>query len=157
MPSVLLACCESFAVTSRFYTRAFGNLGVLPEIWVNFESDFIYLDWGDDGSGRRYDIEDISDEDLERIKHAVLYEKSEFIVRFGYESGEERLADVLSWLSNIETAVLSRFAPIHSAAETGDLTFKDPIKIGSSVFLTAMDYGDANKVFQDMEQGVSGK
>jgi len=92
---MLLACYESFAVASRVYIRAFGNLGVFLEVWANFESNFIYLDWGNEVSGWRYDIEDICNEYLQRIRYIVLFDSIGFIARSGYDCCKERLAEIL--------------------------------------------------------------
>lgn len=72
VPSVLLACHESFQVASRFYTRVFGSLGAFPEIWFNVKSDYMYLDWRTEmrsGSGRM--LKKLAREETERLRHII--------------------------------------------------------------------------------------
>ena len=44
VPGILLACRESFEVSSRVYSRAFGTLGGAPQTWFNYRRDTLYLD-----------------------------------------------------------------------------------------------------------------
>ena len=78
IPSILLVCRESFGVASKAYTRSFGSLGALPEIYFNFKLDTLYLDHKSSFSLCQIDPEamifpSITEGDLAKVEHLALH------------------------------------------------------------------------------------
>lgn len=44
LPSVLLACHESYSIASRAYTKSFSALGAIAQTWIGFKLDTLYLE-----------------------------------------------------------------------------------------------------------------
>ncbi|KAF4627906.1 hypothetical protein G7Y89_g10242 [Cudoniella acicularis] len=127
-PAILFVCRESFEVASKFYSRAFGSLGSFPEVWFNFESDYLYLDWGE-SSGMSYSPEDIPTEEAHKVRNLVLFKDDPRLACQGFRSTEAWLAYVLLYFPNVETVIISRMNGTHTSEESVELVFKDPIPI----------------------------
>jgi hypothetical protein len=101
IPSLLLACRESFSVASKVYTRSFSSLGALPQIYFNFQLDTLHIDHR---SYCEYFCDDIFEgildyfclDELAKIENFSLHESI-----LCYDQ-EEYLCQILSLLGNVQ-------------------------------------------------------
>lgn len=142
IPSILLACHESYSVAAQCYTRAFGTLGASPEIWFNFDSDYLYVDWG----GIRdpsYTADDILPEELARVRNLIIHQGARHLISSnppyrGSYTTEDAMARLLIQFPNVEAVVVSCLDPAYPKVESGNLILMDPIPIETHAFYDFM-------------------
>lgn len=106
IPSVLLACQESFEVASKVYSRVFVSLGAFPQTYFNFQQDTLYLDsnsvlghWSSDWNllGVTWTLKHLLGEsDLAKVKKLAVFWDKEVIRALG--DGGYQFVD---WLHNL--------------------------------------------------------
>lgn len=106
------------------YEQAFGEAGVLPTTWFNFEIDTLYLDWGygcPGGTHVDYVPTNFGDE-AKRVRHLALYQS---IGSHNYHrrDSEGWLCDILDVFSEMESlAFVDQF---HTLGESSDVSLID--------------------------------
>jgi hypothetical protein len=106
IPSLLLACRESFSVASKVYTRSFSSLGAVAQIYFNFELDTLHID---EDSYCEYFCDDVFDgildyicpDELAKIENLSLHES----VVEGFDQ-EGYLCDIVSRLGNVQNVYI---------------------------------------------------
>jgi hypothetical protein len=108
IPSLLLACRESFSIASKVYTRSFSSFGALPQIYFNFQLDTLHID---DYSFCEYFDEEIFEgildymcpDELAKIENLSLTER--VVECFDQE---DYLCDILSRFGNVRNLYLTQ-------------------------------------------------
>ncbi|CZR67492.1 uncharacterized protein PAC_17391 [Phialocephala subalpina] len=118
-PSILFVCHEAYKVASRSYKRAFSNKpgSSIPEVWLNFKIDFLYLGPeylgpkyigpGPSGSCHQERVifilqSELHPDDLSRIENLAIWWDSSVHGFNGPWTAEKYLADVLSHFGNVK-------------------------------------------------------
>ncbi|KAF4630024.1 hypothetical protein G7Y89_g8113 [Cudoniella acicularis] len=127
LTSLHLGTRESLGVLEMFYTRAFRSLFAPPIIWVNFETDMIYMDLGWP-KHLPYDLEDISSDTPDCIKHLILHRKlSRNHCPLLIQPFEGFLAFVMSFFPKLKSVTIDGLRLGHNRKDMGNLVVKDLI------------------------------
>ncbi|KAH8595078.1 hypothetical protein B0O99DRAFT_158032 [Bisporella sp. PMI_857] len=141
-PSVLLACRESYSVSSKFYTPSFAPAGSIPETYFDLQRDTLYLrfdtfalisdgDWyGNtmDELGWLYDSAN-----LKRVQNlAVLLDPDPDQIT--NTATPSKLATILFLFGNVKNliVVLSHFD--REGDDQGDILFMEPIDVANTCY-----------------------
>ncbi|KAL2074549.1 hypothetical protein VTL71DRAFT_8327 [Oculimacula yallundae] len=134
-PNLLLACKESYDVASKHYEQAFGTDHALPQIWFDFHTDVLYLD---------YDWPRISDlglSELEcgKVRHLAILETTVESFEFEIEELEDYedylSAFVLPEFPNLKRLTISKHGPFHTRKDAAHLLFADVGEPGDGMLL----------------------
>ncbi|KAF8866567.1 hypothetical protein BDZ45DRAFT_667829 [Acephala macrosclerotiorum] len=117
IPSLLLACKESYSIALKTYEKAFGTAYSSPNIWTNFTTDILFLTWGLEPNGTIYGVDQLEllrDEDLDRIHYLAIYIKNSE----GQLGLEDWVAMLMQWFAQVRIVYLVDRLPM---TREGDL------------------------------------
>lgn len=107
IPSLLLACHESFRVASKVYTKSFSALGSIAQTYFNFELDTLYLDLRTEAAGVEAIVQDVlpymCQDELAKVEKLAI---NRDLLTETMGSFENYLACILFFFSNVKTVYL---------------------------------------------------
>ncbi len=107
LPSLLLACHESFQVASKVYKKSFSALGSFAQTYFNFKLDTLYLDLHTEAAGIEAIVQDVlpymCHDELAKVEKLSI---NRDLLAETMGSFENYLACILFFFSNVKTVYL---------------------------------------------------
>ncbi|KAI9053853.1 hypothetical protein LZ554_002800 [Drepanopeziza brunnea f. sp. 'monogermtubi'] len=107
VPSLLLACYESYQVASKLYTKSFSALGSIAQTWFNFKVDTLYLDLNSEAAGTETLVQDVlpylCQDELAKVQRVAI---NHDLVSEAMGNYENYLACILVFFTNVKYVYL---------------------------------------------------